>query len=58
MDNVETQKKKVLSLVASLKLIKLAIITTSQGVPFGVNCEVNTDALPNFEFGVQISIKS
>ena len=38
-------QKKVLSVVASLRL-KVAIIPTSQGVPFGVNCEVNTDALP------------
>ena len=47
MDNVETQKKKVLSVVASLRL-KVAIIPTSQWVPFEVNCdcEVNTDALP------------
>ena len=45
MDNVETQKKKFFSVVASLRL-KVAIIPTSQGVPFGVNCEVNTDALP------------
>ena len=42
---MEAQKIKVL---ASLRLIKVAIITTSQGVPFEVNCEVNTDALPKF----------
>ena len=45
MDNVETQKKKVLSVVATLRLIKVAIITTSQGVPFeGVPFEVNCES--------------